>query len=356
MFYCLFMRWQHMLADSEGEEPTARLPQFSENAVLRRFNTPEFRGMTFYEVKARTIINHVSGDRFGFNWTINPYRGCSHACGYCFARPTHTYLDFDAGTDFETKIVVKINAAVLLHKELRKPRWEGDLIAMGTNTDPYQRAEGHYKLMRGILKELNAVGNPYSILTKGTLIQRDIDLLTEGASRGLVHTNVSVGTVDQTVWRASEPGTPNPRKRLELVGKLNDAGIPCGVLMAPILPGISDSPEQLRETVKACADAGATHISPIVLHLRPGVKEEFMTWLEDAYPDLVDDYTAMYRRSNAPKDVTSPITKTVANFKRKYMDYPEIPKTKATEAGRQEEQMSFELGTLAKKAPRLSRM
>jgi DNA repair photolyase len=236
----------------------------------------------------------------------------------CFARPSHTYLDFNAGKDFDTQIVVKINAVELLRKELKKPSWSGDHIAMGTNTDPYQRAEGHYKLMRGILKELNSARNPYSILTKGTLIQRDIDLLQEGAAVVDAGACFSVGTVDEKVWRETEPGTPHPMKRLEVVRKLNDAGVPCGVLMAPILPGISDSLEQMQETVKAAVDADATFITPIVLHLRPGVREEFMPWLEEHHPDLIKNYESIYRRSYTPKDVTEPIQKAVGNLRRKF--------------------------------------
>jgi DNA repair photolyase len=308
------MRWDNLLADRAGSE-TVKLPLFKDEALVRRLKTPEFAGITFYEVMARTIINHVPSDRFGFNWTINPYRGCTHACVYCFARPTHTYLDFDGGRDFENKIVVKVNAVELLRSALRKPSWKGETIAMGTNTDNYQRAEGHYKLMRGILEALNEAQNPYSILTKSTLIQRDIDLLSEGASYLDVSASFSVGTVDEEVWRKTEPGTPHPLKRLEVVGKLNAAGVPCGVLMAPILPGISDRPEQMEKTVKAIADAGATHITPIVLHLRPGVKEEFMPWLEENYPGLVLPYEQMYKRSNAPAEVREPIRKTVAGLR-----------------------------------------
>jgi DNA repair photolyase len=303
------MRWDNLLTREPEAAPP--LPLFPD-AVVRRLSAPQFRGMTFYEVRAKSIINHVEGDRFGFNWTINPYRGCSHACVYCFARPTHTYLDLGAGRDFEQRIVVKVNAVELLRRELRRSRWQGELIAMGTNTDPYQRAEGHYRLMRGILEQLNAVRNPYSILTKGTLIQRDFDLLEAGARVTDVSVNFSVGTVDEAVWRETEPGTPHPMRRLELVGRLNELGVPCGILMAPVLPGISDSPEQLRATVEAAVAAGATHVSPIVLHLRPGVREEFLPWLEEHHPDLVGRYDDIYRRSYAPKDVADPIRATVA--------------------------------------------
>jgi DNA repair photolyase len=221
----------------------------------------------------------------------------------CFARVTHTYMDMDAGRDFESKIVVKVNAPQLLRKELRAKRWKGESIAMGTATDPYQRAEGRYRLTRGIVETLTEVRNPFSILTKGTLILRDLDLLVAAADVTEVSTALSIGTVDEDVWRRSEPGTPHPRKRMEAVAKLNDAGIPCGVMIAPVLPGISDSEDQLRAVIEAALDAGATHVSPILLHLRPGVKEVYMRWLEDNYPDLVPRYKAMYSTAYAsPSD------------------------------------------------------
>lgn len=215
----------------------------------------------------------------------------------CFARSTHTYMDMNAGRDFETKIVVKVNASQLLRRELRAKRWTGEGVAMGTATDPYQRAEGRYKLMPGIIGALAEVGNPFSILTKGTLILRDLDLLTRAAETADVSTAFSVATLDEAVWRKSEPGTPHPRKRLDAVRKLNDVGIPCGVMVAPVLPGISDSDGHLRAIVEAALDAKATFVSPILLHLRPKVKEVYMAWLEDAYPDLVPRYQKMYARS-----------------------------------------------------------
>lgn len=268
----------------------------------RTWPTPHFRGITFIEVEAKSIINHVPGDRMPFSYTINPYRGCSHACVYCFARTTHTYMDMNAGRDFETKIVVKVNAPELLRKELRAKRWTGEHIAMGTATDPYQRAEGRYRLMRGIIENLIEYRNPFSILTKGTLILRDLDLLIEAAAVTDVSTAFSIGTFDDDAWRRSEPGTPHPRKRMDAVRRLNEASIPCGVMLAPILPGITDAPERLRTVMEAAIDAGATHVSPILLHLRPGVKEVYMDWLEENYPDLVARYMSMYtRRAYAPK-------------------------------------------------------
>lgn len=280
----------------------------------RTFDTPAFRGIEFIEVESKSIINHVPGDSLPFDWTINPYRGCSHACTYCLARKTHTYMDMDAGRDFETKIVVKVNAPELLRKELRAKRWKGDHIAMGTATDPYQRAEGKYKLMRGIIGTLIEYRNPFSILTKGTLILRDLDLLVEASAVTEVSAALSIPTLDESVWRASEPGTPHPRKRLEAVARLNDAGIPCGVMIAPILPWISDADDQIRAVVEASIEAGATHATPILLHLRPVVRDVYMDWLRSTYPDLVPRYEAMYRRAYASDAERSSLGARVASF------------------------------------------
>ncbi len=232
----------------------------------------------------------------------------------CFARVTHTYLDMDAGRDFETKIVVKVNAPEVLRRELAAKRWKGEHIAMGTGTDPYQRAEGRYKLMRGIMDALIDYRNPFSILTKGTLITRDLDVLQEAASVTDVSTSFSIGTLDEDAWRTSEPGTPHPRSRIDAVRKLNEAGIPCGVLVAPVLPGITDSRKQLREVVRAAIDAGATHVSPILLHLRPVVREEYMKWLADEYPDLVERMETTYTKPYAPTADRKALSKTVGEL------------------------------------------
>jgi DNA repair photolyase len=232
----------------------------------------------------------------------------------CFARPTHTYLDMNAGRDFESKIVVKVNAPEVLRRELAAKRWKGEHIAMGTNTDPYQRAEGRYKLMRGILEALIDHRNPFSILTKGTLILRDLDLLVRAAEVAPVSAAFSIGTLDEQVWHESEPGTPHPKARIDAVRELTEAGIPTGVLMAPVLPGISDRPEQLRQVVEAAIDAGATHVSPILLHLRPGVREEFLPWLEEQHPDLVPRYLDMYRQPYGPKAARDALGKRVSSM------------------------------------------
>jgi DNA repair photolyase len=247
----------------------------------------------------------------------------------CFARPSHTYLNFDAGRDFERRIVVKVNAPEVLRRELRRKSWTGAHVAMGTNTDPYQRCEGRYRLTRGVLEVLRDHANPCSVLTKSPLLLRDLDLFVELASTAGFSANLSIGTLDEEVWRRSEPGTPHPKARMAAVKRLVEAGIPCGILMAPILPGISDSPEQLRAVVRAAADAGASHLTPITLHLRPGVKEEFLPWLEEAYPELLAGYRRLYRGSNAPKAVREAIGGRVRAEKRRHPAFAS-PTTPAT--------------------------
>lgn len=283
-------RWR--LAEDDGGQPSL----FSDEELYdRHVGIGEYRGLEFLHVNAKRIINPVPpASRMGFRFTINAYRGCSHSCAYCFSRPTHAYLNLNMGEDFERKLVVKVNAVEKVRAELRSSRWKGDLIAMGTNTDPYQRAEGKYHLTRGIVQALGEARNPFSILTKGTLILRDLDVLTHAAERTDVRCALSIGTLDEEVWKATEPGTPHPRRRVEAVRRLNEAGIPTGVLVAPIIPGWSDRPEQLEEVTTACLDAGATSVTPVVLHLRPGVKEHFFGFLDARQPALAADLRSRY--------------------------------------------------------------
>jgi DNA repair photolyase len=237
----------------------------------------------------------------------------------CFARNTHTYLDLDAGEDFNRQIVVKVNAPELLRKELAHKTWKGEHIAMGTNVDPYQRAEGRYRLMVGILEAMRDARQPFSILTKGSLILRDLELLQACAEVSDVGTNVSVGFTDRAVWRLLEPGTPAPHVRLDVCRTLNEGGIGCGVLMAPIIPFLTDGDEQLEETVRAIAESGATHISPIVLHLRTGAREWFLAWLAEHHPELVAKYEQLYRnRAYAPKAFQQEIGAKVDALARRY--------------------------------------
>jgi DNA repair photolyase len=458
------VRWEGLASDQQPLLP---------GAVVRTFDTPGFSGMTFYEVRAKSLINRMRGNsRVPFDYTINPYRGCSHACTYCllgstpvllpdgssqpleglkigqaiigtvrdgrsrrytvttvrakwptvkpgyrlllrdgrsvvasgehrfltddgwkhvtmsvagpdrrpflrpgdqvlgvagpgalsvlqesrpvpvevvsvepaglelpmwdvttatgdfvaaglithncFARHTHTYLDLDAGHDFDSKIVVKVNAVELLRKELASPRWEGDAIAMGTNMDCYQRAEGRYQLMPGIISALGEARNPFSILTKGTLMLRDLPLLQAASSRGKVSVAYSVGFLDETLWRLVESGTPSPLRRLEAVREFTYAGFRVGVLMAPILPGLTDAPSSLESTVTAIAASGAASITPLVLHLRPGAREWYLGWLARERADLVPLYQRLYRgESYASADYQRLITARVRRAQRR---------------------------------------
>ncbi|WP_018546987.1 Rv2578c family radical SAM protein [Streptomyces sp. LaPpAH-108] len=315
------MRWENLTDESGGHGRTPDGALFEAGAVTTRtFDTPEFAGITFHEVRARSILNRVPGaSRMPFEWTVNPYRGCSHACVYCFARKTHSYLDLDTGLGFDSQIVVKVNAPEVLRRQLAARSWRGEHVAMGTNVDCYQRAEGRYRLMPGIIDALTEYANPFSILTKGTLILRDLDRLTRAAEVTDVGVSVSVGFTDPTLWRTVEPGTPAPERRLDVVRALAERGIGCGVLMAPVIPFLSDEPDQLRATVRSIAASGATSVTPLVLHLRPGAREWFMSWLARHHPHLVPRYERMYARTAyAPTWYQRRITRQVHELAREY--------------------------------------
>ncbi len=231
-----------------------------------------------------------------FRWTINPYRGCSHACVCCFARPTHTYLDFNAREDFDRQIVVKVNAPELVRTETRRPSWKRELVALGTNTDPYQWVEGRYKLMPGIWEALRDSRTPCSVLTKSPLVTRDIALLKEMSDMGLFSAAFSVPTIDEKAWRASEPRTPNPYARLEAAAELSRNGIAVTILVAPLMPGINDDPRQVERILELAAEAGVVNVTGVHLHLRGEVKDITMDWLESYRPDLVPRYERLYGR------------------------------------------------------------
>jgi DNA repair photolyase len=290
----VFVRWAKLT--TEYEEAT-RLPGYRDGAVVRRFDAPEALDVRFYEIRARSALNRVpEASQMPFRWTVNPYRGCTHACVYCFARPTHTYLGFGAGRDFEREIVVKVNSPEVVRAELARPSWSGEHVALGTNTDPYQWVESRYRLMPGIWAAMRDARNPCSILTKSPLLLRDLDVLREVAAVADVHANLSIPTLDAKAWRATEPHTPHPRARLEAVAELNRAGIPTGVLVAPLMPGVNDAPEQLAPLLEAAAEAGATGIGGIALHLRGDVRPLFMAWLAEHRPELVARYEELYAR------------------------------------------------------------
>jgi DNA repair photolyase len=286
------MRWAGQQVDAETPGTLPGLGSIA--GLVRSVTTPEFRGITFHEVLARSALNSVPGTSLPFNWTINPYRGCTHACRYCFARPSHRYLELDQGEDFDRQIVVKTNVAEVLRRELARPSWGREQVALGTNTDPYQRAEGRYRLMPGIIEALAASGTPLSVLTKGTLLRRDLELLVAASAEVSVGIGISLALADEELRKLVEPGVPSVRGRLDLIRSVREAGLPCGVMVAPVLPWLTDSAEQLDFLLGQLSEAGATGVTTLVLHLRPGVKEWFMTWLARERPDLVSRYESLY--------------------------------------------------------------
>lgn len=291
------MRWDGQQIDGEQDGALPGLTRMA--GLLRTVCTPEFAGITFHEVAARSVLNKVpESSAMPFRWTVNPFRGCSHACTYCYARATHRYLDMDTGADFDTQIIVKVNAAEVLRRELARPSWSREQVALGTNTDPYQRAEGRYRLMPGIISALAESGTPLSVLTKGTLLRRDLPLLTEASWSVPVSLGVSLAIHDEELQQLLEPGTPTPRARLDLIRSIRDAGLDCHVMVAPVLPWLTDSREHLDALFAAVAEAGATSAHAFPAHLRPGVREWYLQWLAEHRPQLVGAYRRLYGRGS----------------------------------------------------------
>jgi DNA repair photolyase len=288
----VFVRWDNLRRDAGA---AATLPGIDVEPVTRTFDAPEAVGIRFHEIQARSAINEVGPMSYvDFRHTINPYRGCTHACAFCFARPTHTYLDLNAREDFEREIVVKVNLPEVLRAELRRPSWKGELIALGTNTDPYQWVEGRYRITRDVWEELLEARNPCSVLTKSPLLLRDLDIFRKLNERTRFAASLSIPTLDEKAWRATEPATPNPRKRIEAVAALREAGIQTGVLIAPLMPGINDSAQQVNEILELCGEAGVTSIGGVALHLRGEVREVFFDWLRQYRPELLPRYEELF--------------------------------------------------------------
>jgi DNA repair photolyase len=255
----------------------------------------------------------------GFKWTLNPYRGCTHACHYCFARRYQTQFELGSDDEFSSVIFVKINFPDVLARELDKPTWKRELAALGTATDPYQPIEGQYKLTRRALQALARASNPVALVTKGPMVVRDADVLAEVTKRATCTVCISVPTVDEEAWEKMEPGTAHPLQRLRAVRELCDAGIRAGVLMAPIVPGISSQPSKLERTIKAVADHGAAFVGANILHLEGGTREHFLKFLAAEYPDLVEGYDRLYAgRKYAPKRYVEEVRKVVASLQAKY--------------------------------------
>jgi DNA repair photolyase len=272
------------------------LPGLQRIGFVRSVRSPQFDGMTFHEILCKSALNKVPNvAMLPFRYTVNGYRGCSHACRYCFARPTHEYLDLDPGADFDTQVVVKTNVADVLRRELFRPSWRRETVALGTNTDPYQRAEGRYALMPGIIAALADSGTPFSILTKGTLLRRDLPQIVEAAERVDVSIAVSLAVGDPDLHKDVEPGTPTPQARLGLISAIREAGLDCHVMVAPVLPYLTDSVEHLDALLRDIAAAGATGVTAFGLHLRGSTRGWFMGWLARSHPELVSSYRQLYR-------------------------------------------------------------
>jgi DNA repair photolyase len=287
------MRWSGQELQTEQPLTLPGLARLSN--LVRSVQTPEFAGITFHEILAKSSLNKIPGQSaMPMSYTINPYRGCSHACVYCFARTTHEYLGLDTGRDFDSEIIVKVNVVEVLRKELAKTTWGRHPVALGSNTDPYQRAEGRYRLMPGIIGALAEGGTPFSILTKGTLLRRDLDLLTEANRLVPVDLAMSIAIYDDELQQSIEPGTPSTSARLATVTAVRERGLDCGVFLMPILPFLTDTKAHLDEALRRAADAGATSVLYAPLSLRPAVKDWYLQWLGREYPALVPQYRSLF--------------------------------------------------------------
>jgi DNA repair photolyase len=313
------MRWGGQQVDTEDANALPGLA--TRHDLVRTVQTPEFAGITFHEVLAQSALNHVPGssNALPFGWTINPYRGCLHQCVFCFARKTHEYLEFDSGKDFDTQIVVKVNVAEVLAKELARPSWGHHPVALGTNTDPYQRAEGRYRLMPGIIEALAASGTPFSILTKGTLLRRDLPLLQAAAKRVPVDIAMTIDVFDAELREQVEPGAPTTEARLATIGAVKDAGLNVSVFLMPVLPYLTDSIAHLDTALRQIRDAGADSVAYSALHLRPGAREWFYAWLEREHPELMPRYREVYGGgSYAAKEYRAWLARRIRPLLRRY--------------------------------------
>ena len=271
----------------------------------------------YREEPCRSALNAVKG--MAFKWSLNPYMGCVHQCTFCYVRAFERRADRPSDDRYGQAIRVKTNVVEVLRRELARPSWKGEGVAIGAATDPYQPAEGRYRLTRGCLEALAEARNPFSIITRGPLIVRDVDVLVEAARRADVAVTFSVPTVDPEVWRKTEPGTAPPRQRLRALSRLVEAGVRASVGMAPILPGISDSPSQLAEVIRAARDAGACGVWANVLFLRPGTREHFLENLARDWPEELERYERLYEsRAYLPGAETKPVRARVADLAKEY--------------------------------------
>jgi DNA repair photolyase len=303
-----------------GRSPTTRdIAQLVKDGGVAALPDAKRRGdaATYQEVRCRSALNRCHGMPF-MKWTLNPYRGCTHGCHYCFARKYQSHLELDAGDQFASVIFVKTNFVEVLRRELDKPAWAKESIGFGTATDPYQPIEGTYKLSRGTLEALRDAASPVGIVTKGPMIVRDIDVLKDLSSRTTCRVHMSVPTVDEDAWEKLEPGVAHPMQRLKAVRQLVDAGIDCGVLMAPIVPGFSTQPAKIERTIKAIADSGATSVGAMVMHLEGGTRDHFMSLITREYPEMVAKYEKLYASKYVSKDYDKRVQEVVSLMRARY--------------------------------------
>jgi DNA repair photolyase len=283
----------------------------------------------YQEITCRSALNPVKG--MPFAWTLNPYRGCTHGCHYCFARRYQTQFELGPGDEFSSLIFVKVNFADVLRRELDKPSWTREQVALGTATDPYQPIEGHYKLTRRSLEALIDGRTPVGIVTKGPMVVRDVDLLAELSRVARCTVCLSVPTVDEAAWRALEPGTAHPLQRLRAVRTLRDAGINAGVLMAPVVPGFTTQTSKLEATIKACADHGAAFVGANLLHLKGGTKDHFMGFLRESFPEMAQSYQRLYPGAYAAPEYAATVRALIEMLQARHQVNRRMLKVEASE-------------------------
>ena len=303
-----------------GRSPTTRdVARLVKDGGVTALPDAKRRGdaATYQEIHCRSALNRCKGMPF-MKWTLNPYRGCTHGCHYCFARRYQTQLELNAGDDFASVIFVKTNFVEVLRRELDKPSWTKESIGFGTATDPYQPIEGTYKISRGVLEALRDAATPVGIVTKGPMIVRDKDILQDLSRVTTCRVHISIPTVDEDAWEKLEPGVAHPSQRLRAVRELVDAGIDCGVLMAPIVPGFSTQPAKLERTIKAIAESGARSIGAMVMHLEGGTRDHFMAMLAREYPEMSAKYQRLYASKYVPKDYDRRVQEVVSLMRARY--------------------------------------
>ena len=313
------MATQQLLFSLDRTPTTRDIAQIVKEGGVAALTNARRRGdaATYQEIRCKSALNQVKGKTY-MEWSLNPYRGCTHGCHYCFARRYHSHLELDGGDSFANVIFVKINFVEVLRRELDRPAGQTESVGFGTASDPYQPIEGTYRISRGVLEALRDAASPVGIVTKGPMIVRDIDVLQDLSKRASCRVHMSVPTVDEDAWEKLEPGVAHPMQRLRAVRQLVDAGIDCGVLMAPIVPGFSTQPEKIEATVKAISESGATSVAAMVMHMDGGTKDHFMGIMQREYPDLVPMYDELYASRYVKKDYEKRVQETVSLMRQRY--------------------------------------